>query len=381
MQSVTELHDLRGKRVLLRADLNVPLTPGRGGRQMVRSSFRIKQILPTLQLLLQRGASVVVLSHFGRPAGKVDRSLSLKPVAETLAELLNRAVPWTDHVMSMAVRRQVGALKPGQLCLLGNLRFLPGEEKPSKRLAHELAELGDVYVNDAFSVCHRAHMSVVLLPKLLPAYAGLQLEKETQLLGQLKTAPRRPFVLILGGAKLVDKIPLMRHLLPQADAVILGGGIANTFLAASGEPVSRSLTEPNDFALARRLLKQYRHKLHLPVDWLTDRPSANTFRILDLGPLSLSRIRPLVSEAADIFWNGDLGLVEDDRFSGSTRQVGQWLAKHSAHARTIVSGGDTTGFLDQEHLLGQMSFVSTGGGATLAYLAGQPMPGLASLDA
>lgn len=369
--------ELDGKRVLLRLDLDVPIDKGHGH---IRSSFRIRQILPTLHYLLEHNARVIILSHLGRPGGHYVPEDSLKPVAWQLGNLLMRRVRMTNDVLTVKVRRVAARLSPGQIYMLGNLRFVPEEERNDERFAEELAKLGDIYINDAFAVDHRAHASVAALPKFLPSYAGLCLQDEVKALSPLlKNAPR-PYMAVIGGAKLEDKVALLEHLLPLADKVLLGGGVANTFLAASGEPVSLSLIEPALLGLAQKLLKKYGDKLELPFDFRVDYPSPNTFRILDIGPLSLGHYLADMGKAKTIFWTGNLGYTEDPRFAGASQTLTRYLAGRGEKAKTVVSGGDTVGFVDELGLTKKMGFASTGGGSTLAYLAGQPLPGIEALE-
>ncbi len=364
------------KAVLIRLDLNVPLHE-KGGERLVKSDFRIKAILPTLKYLIQNQAKTVILSHLGRPEGHFVPNLSLKPVAKYLSSHLKTSITYTDDVLNVDSRRAVAGLRPGQVFMLGNLRFTEEEEANNRRFAEELASLGDLFVNEAFSVSHRAHASIVGIPKFSPSYAGFRFVEEVNTLTDLLYNPPKPFVVLLGGAKLKDKIDTLKHILPIADRVILGGAVANTFLKARGENISLSVYEPAKLELAEELLEKYPDKLLLPVDWLVDYPSANTFRILDVGPLSLKRFELDIIAARTIFWNGNFGLTEDKRFRNGTDQIIKFLS--SGRARTIVSGGDTVGEVDDLKLTERFSFVSTGGGATLEFLAGTELPGVVAL--
>lgn len=353
--------------MFLRLDLNVPI---KAGQVQDSGTFgRIAQALPEIERLRKRGASIVLASHLGNPGGQVDKKLSLAPVARVLEKRLQRAVPL---VTGLAVPN----LRPGQMCLLENLRFDPGEEANSDGYAWQLAKLADVYVNNAFGVCHRRHASVHAITRHLPSFAGELVLREV---AELSEAPLKPFVLVMGGAKIATKIGLLERLGPKADKILLGGGLSVTFLAAGEVPLPAypaALMVEKDVVLARKLLRRFGDKIILPTD-LVARPKQHL--VLDIGPETEERFAKEIIGARSIIWNGPMGIIEKVGGQAGTLQVAKALSK--CGARVIIGGGDTVEFLEGQRLLRHFAHVSTGGGAMLAFLAGERLPGLEALRA
>ena len=381
--------DVRGKRVLVRVDFNVPLEDGR-----ITDDTRIRAALPTIRDLLDRGGAVILMSHLGRPKGKPQDGLRLAPVAARLAELVDRAVRTTDQVVGPEVEQAARELKPGEILLLENLRFEPGEEKNDPDLARQLASLADLYVNDAFGAAHRAHASTEAVAHLLPAYAGLLMERELDVLGRLLEAPERPFVAILGGAKVSDKLAVIGNLLARVDVLLVGGGMANTFLLARGFNVGRSLAEPDQADHARELLARADAKgttLEIPVDVVVaPNPDADSQVVLadqipaeaavyDIGPETRDVYAARIAAAKTVFWNGPMGVFERPAFAAGTAAVARAVA--NAKATTVVGGGDSVAALEQLGLAAQIDHVSTGGGASLEFIEGRELPGVAAIPA
>lgn len=375
-----------GRRVLIRADLNVPLRAGQ-----VADDSRIVAFLPTLRWVLAQGASAVVMSHLGRPKGKVVPELSLAPVAARLEELLGGPVRLAPGVTGPEVERAAGSLRPGEVLLLENLRFDPREEKNDPGFARELAALGEVFVQDAFGAVHRAHASTEALAHLLPAYAGLLLVRELEALSRVVDHPEHPFVAVLGGAKISDKIGVLSRLLDRADQVLVGGGMANTFLAAQGYPVGTSLVEAEKLETARELLRQGGDRLVLPVDAVVapaiDQPQRKRtvgvaevpadMMILDVGPRTIERFAKAVSGARTVFWNGPLGVFEQDAFAEGTMSLARAVA--SCPGFTVVGGGDSLAAVARSGVADRIGHLSTGGGASLEFVEGRPLPGVEAL--
>jgi len=367
-RTIADLDPAR-KRVLLRADLNVPLKDGR-----VADDMRIRATLPTITALLNGGAMVAICSHLGRPKGR-DDALSLSPVAERLSQLLGHRVSLAADCVGNEVAEEVRATPFGQALLLENVRFHPEEERNDPAFAKALAAPFDAYVNDAFGAAHRAHASTEGVAHLLPAYAGLLLATEVRVLGNLLTAPERPFLAIIGGAKVSSKIDVLRALVAKADVLAIGGGMANTFLAATGTNIKRSLCEPDKEAQARAILaaaKERGVEILLPTDlaWSDD-------RILDIGPATLARYAAAVADARTVFWNGPLGRFEDPAFAAGTYGIARALAASSA--TTVVGGGESVQAVEALGLGGRMTHVSTGGGAALELIEGKTLPGVAAI--
>ncbi|MBK5187624.1 MAG: phosphoglycerate kinase [Gemmatimonadaceae bacterium] len=392
-KTIRDLTDaqLRGKRALVRVDFNVPIEGDR-----VTDDTRIRAALPTIEALLARGAVVVLLSHLGRPKGKPDLTYTLEPVARHLQTLLENPVSFVETTDSDEALRATHDAKPGTVLLLENTRFLGGEEKNEERLSRGLAELGDVYVNDAFGSAHRAHASTEGIAHYLkPAVAGLLMERELKYLGDTLQNPARPFVAILGGAKISGKIDVIEALLPKVDRLLIGGAMACTFFKAMGLETGKSLVEAERIEMAKGLLARAGEKLVLPEDALVapslddGAKAAPVARdaipadqaMFDIGPRSARRFASEVARAKTTLWNGPMGVFEKPPFDAGTKAVAQALADATAHgATTIVGGGDSAAAVEQLGLADRMSHVSTGGGAALEFLEGKELPGVAALE-
>jgi phosphoglycerate kinase len=378
---------VRGKRVLVRVDFNVPLENGE-----VADDTRILAALPTISYLLEHGAAVILMSHLGRPKGQVRDELRLDPVARRLSELLHRDVTKLDDCIGPEVETAAAQLQPGQVLLLENLRFHPEEKSNDQGFAQKLASLADLYVDDAFGTAHRAHASIAGVPNYLPAVAGFLMEKELEMLGKALADPPRPFVAILGGAKISGKIGVIRSLLTRVDLLLLGGGMANTFLKAQGHEVGESLVEDDSLEVAREILEDAGERLVLPVDVVvadafSKDAHAQTvsvdqvppdWRILDIGPRTVGLYEEKLASARTVVWNGPMGVFEFPRFAAGTMALATSLA--STQATTIVGGGDSVAALQQAGLADKMTHVSTGGGASLEFLEGKTLPGVAALE-
>ena len=379
--------DVRGKRVLVRVDYNVPVQDGNVG-----DDTRIRAAMPTLDYLLDHGAAVILCSHLGRPKGSPNPKYSLRPVAIYLAELIGRPVAFSEDCVGPVAEAAVNALQPGGVLLLENTRFHPEEEKNDPEMSRQLASLADLYVNDAFGSAHRAHASTEGVARFLPAAAGFLLEKEIRYLGQAIANPEPPFVAILGGAKISDKIGVIRNLLNKADQVLIGGGMANTFFKAQGYPVADSLVEDEVLDTARDLLQDGSNKLRLPVDVVIgDRfdaqaesktmpmgPVPEGWRILDIGPETISAYAKTISGAGTVVWNGPMGVFEFPRFARGTFELAKAVA--TSPALTIVGGGDSVAAIQQSGMAERITHISTGGGASLEMLEGLELPGVAALQ-
>jgi phosphoglycerate kinase len=382
--------DPSGKKVLVRVDLNVPLADGK-----VADDTRIRAAMPTVRYLLEHRAALALCSHLGRPKGP-DPKLSLAPVARRLGELLGRDVPLLPDSVGPAVREAVAKLGPGEVALLENVRFHAEEEQNDPAFAKDLASGHDLYVNDAFGAAHRAHASTEGVAKILPAYAGLLLEKELLALGGLLADPERPFLAIIGGAKVSTKIEVLRALLARVDVLVIGGGMANTFLLATGRKIGRSLAEPDRADEARRILddaKARKKRVLLPEDVLCA-PSVDAaggraavvtnvdgvpddLAIVDVGPRTVERYADEIHRARTIFWNGPLGVFEIAEFAKATKRVAELLAWGAAV--TVVGGGESVQAVEELGLAGKMTHVSTGGGAALELIEGKTLPGVAAI--
>ena len=396
LRTLDDLGDVAGLSVFVRADLNVPIGGG-----AVADDARIRATVPTLVELLERGAGLVVASHLGRPKGQVREELRLAPVARRLGELLGREVRALDLVTGEPVREACAALQPGQVLMLENLRFDPREEANDPAFAEELAALAEAYVDDAFGAAHRAHASVEALPRAMlargrPAVAGRLLQREVEVLSRLREDPERPYVAVLGGAKVSDKLGTIAALVERVDALLLGGAMAFTFLAAEGAEVGRTLVEPERFDEvrgARRLAGERGVLLELPVDavaapeasadarWRTvpAREIPRDHMALDIGPRTVEEFARIVADARTVLWNGPMGVFELEPFSAGTRGVATAIA--GCRAFTVAGGGDTLAAIARAGLSDSFDHLSTGGGASLEFLEGRELPGIAVLEA
>jgi phosphoglycerate kinase len=386
-QTVRSL-EVAGKRVLVRVDFNVPLKDGR-----VADDTRIRDSLPTIEYLRAAGAKVILLSHLGRPEGTFDRSLTLDPVASSLAALLNEPVRKLDDCVGPHVREEVEKLYPGQVVLLENLRFYPGEEANDPGFARELADHGDYFVQDAFSVAHRAHASTVGVAGLLPAVAGLALEREYETVRSFLGSPRRPFWAVIGGAKVSTKIGVLRRLLALVDGLVIGGAMANTFLRAQGHTLGSSVYEPGSVGVASQLLASAAgigKPVLLPVDgYVGLSPEATDARLarvegiktgemlLDIGPESLKQFETALSGATQVVWNGPMGYAENPRFAQGTFKLASAVAR--PEIQSLVAGADTIAALENLGFGGRFSYISSGGGATLEFIEKGSLPGIEAL--
>lgn len=364
--------DIKGKRVFVRVDFNVPMDDGK-----ITDNNRIKAAVPTIQYLLSAGAKVILGTHLGRPEGKVDPKYSTIPLAHELAKILNKEVVATDFVVGPEIDHLVSEMKASDILVLGNLRFDPGEEKNDEGFAKKLASLAEVYVNDAFAVCHREAASVSAIAKLLPSYAGFLVASEVENLGALIDKPKRPFVLIIGGAKVEDKAGMIMNLSSKVDKILIGGAVANTFLSASGMDISESVYDQKMLFDCRTMLQKHGKQIIMPVDGARQKTEKGGFKILDIGPATVKQFENEIKRAKTIFWNGNLGMTEESKFAKGTEEVAK--AVNTNKGVKIAAGGDTVGFLDNHGLTAGMTFVSTGGGAALEFLAGKKLPGIEAL--
>jgi phosphoglycerate kinase len=378
---------MKGKRVLARVDFNVPMADG-----AVTDDKRIRASLPTIQYILDQGAALILMSHLGRPKGKPDPAFSLGPAAAALSKLLNRPVQMAPDCVGPQVEALARALKPGDVLMLENVRFHKEEEKNDEGFARQLAALGDVYVNDAFGSAHRAHASTEAVARFLPAVSGFLMEKELEYLGRATQAPERPYVAILGGAKISDKIAVIENLLKQCDMLLIGGGMANTFFKAQGLEVGASLVEAEALEQAGALLQAGGGKLRLPVDVVVadkfeDGAQRKTvpadavepgWMIMDAGPETVRQYSEVIRGAKLIVWNGPLGVFEMPNFAEGTFAIARAIA--ASGATSVIGGGDSASAVKKAGVAAQMTHVSTGGGASLEFLEGRELPGVAALN-
>ena len=389
IKSIADL-PIEGKRVFIRVDFNVPLTPARG----VADDSRIRAALPTLTHAMKRGARVILASHLGRPKGPTPQ-LSLEPVAARLAELLEREVFLTDEAVGDGARKVVADLRDGDVALLENLRFFPGEEANDDNFARQLAAYADVYINDAFGTAHRAHASTVgMIAHVAQKGAGLLMMKEIEFLGRLLGSVEKPYIAVIGGAKVSDKIGVLENLLGRVDAFLIGGAMANTFLKAKGASVGKSKIEEDKLANARAFLKKADDRgveVLLPVDVVAaasiDASSGQIVRAdqvpaelmaLDIGPESARGFADRVSRARTVFWNGPMGVFEKKPFAQGTIAVAQAVA--ACRGLTVVGGGDSVAAVNEAGVAEKITHISTGGGASLEFIEGQTLPGIAALE-
>ena len=379
--------DVKGKKVLERVDFNVPLKDG-----IVGDDTRIRAALPTIEYLLDHGAAVILCSHLGRPKGGPEEKFSLKPVADYLSKLMKQPVAFATDCIGPEADKAAKALKPGGVLLLENTRFHAEEEKNDMGMAKQLASLADIFVNDAFGTAHRAHASTEGVTHFLPGVAGFLLEKEIKYLGQAIADPKRPFVTIMGGAKISDKIGVIKNLLKKADTILIGGGMANTFFKAQGYPVADSLVEDEALETAKELLKEGGTKLRLPVDVvLGDKfeaeasmktmpvgPIPDGWRIMDIGPETVKAYGKVIDAAGTVVWNGPMGVFEFAKFADGTYGIAKAVA--ASKAVSIIGGGDSVAAIQQSGLSDKITHISTGGGASLEMLEGLELPGVAALQ-
>ncbi|MBA4543048.1 MULTISPECIES: phosphoglycerate kinase [Thermoactinomyces] len=383
--------DVRGKRVFCRVDFNVPMEEGK-----ITDDTRIRAALPTIQYLIEHGAKVILASHLGRPKGKVVEELRLNAVAEALSKYLGQSVLKVDEAVGPAVEARVNEMKDGDVLLLENVRFYPGEEKNDPELAKGFARLADLYVNDAFGAAHRAHASTAGIAAYLPAVAGFLLQKEIETLSRALTNPERPFTAIVGGAKVKDKIGVIENLLDKVDNLIIGGGLSYTFAYAKGYEIGKSLFEENKVELAKEMIKKAERngvRFYMPVDVVVvDEfgPNPKTVKIVDIdqipadmeavdiGPKTRELFADVVKASKLVIWNGPMGVFEFDQFAAGTNAVAKALAESNAH--TIIGGGDSAAAIEKAGLADQVDHISTGGGASLEFLEGKELPGVAALQ-
>ncbi len=383
--------DVKGKRVLMRVDFNVPMNE----KGEIVDDKRITAALPSIEYLIENEAKVILMSHFGRPKGQVVESMRMDPIAAHLAKLLDKPVKKLDDCIGEEVQNAVNKMKNGDVILLENVRFHQEEEANDQAFAKQLAALGDVYVNDAFGTSHRAHASTAGVAQYLPAAAGFLMEKELEFLGQAVNNPKRPFLAILGGAKVKDKIAVIESLLNKVDILIIGGGMAYTFLKAKGYEVGNSLLDKERVEFCRGIMQQAEAKnvkLLLPVDVVAAKEFAadaenkivaadnipGNWQGLDIGPKTISLFSEAINEAATVVWNGPMGVFEWPAFASGTNNIAEALAK--SKAITIIGGGDSAAAVEQAGLAHEITHVSTGGGASLEFLEGKELPGVASLN-
>lgn len=385
-KSITDI-DVNGKKVLVRVDFNVPIKEGK-----IKDDTRMTAALPTINYLLEHGAAVILFSHLGRPKDEPDPQFSLAPVAKHLATLIPNKVIFAEDCIGEVAEAASAKLQPGEVLVLENTRFYKAETKNDPEMAKKFAKLADIYVNDAFGSAHRAHASTEGVAQYLPAVAGFLMEKEIRYLGQAIADPARPFVAILGGAKISDKIGVIDNLLQKADAVLIGGGMANTFLKAQGIEMADSLVEEEAVQTAKELLAKGGEKIHLPIDLVLGNAFTNDaeskvtvvenvpagWRVLDIGPASVEKFAKIISEAGTVVWNGPMGVFEMPKFAKGTFGVAEAVA--ASKAVSIIGGGDSVSAINQSGLSDKVTHISTGGGASLEMLEGKVLPGLAALQ-
>jgi phosphoglycerate kinase len=383
--------DVKGKRVFCRVDFNVPMQAGK-----ITDETRIRAALPTIQYLVDQGAKVILASHFGRPKGQVVEEMRLTPIGVRLSELLGKDVKKADEAYGDSVKALIETMAEGDVLLLENVRFYPGEEKNDAELAKSFAELADVYVNDAFGAAHRAHASTEGIAHILPAVSGLLMEKELDVLGKALSNPERPFTAIIGGAKVKDKIGVIENLLDLVDNLIIGGGLAYTFVKAQGHEVGKSLLEADKLDLANSFIEKAKEKgvnFYMPVDVIVAddfSADANTkvvaieeipadWEALDIGPKTAEIYRDVIKGSKLVIWNGPMGVFEIDKFANGTKAVAEALAEAEG-TYSVIGGGDSAAAVEKFNLADKMSHISTGGGASLEFMEGKALPGVVALN-
>ena len=382
--------DVKGKKVFCRVDFNVPMQNG-----TITDDTRIRAALPTIQYLMEQGAKVILASHMGRPKGEVKEELRLTPVAIKLSELLGKEVGKADEAYGDAVKAQIEKMNDGDVLLLENVRFYPGEEKNDPELAKEFASLADIFVNDAFGAAHRAHASTEGIAKHIPAVSGFLMQKELDVLGKAMSNPERPFTAIIGGAKVKDKIGVIENLLDKVDNLIIGGGLAYTFIKAKGYEIGTSLLEEDKIELAKSFMQKAEEKgvkFYMPIDAVIapefgenveskivdiDAIPAD-WMSLDIGPKTVELYADVIKNSKLVIWNGPMGVFEFDKFANGTKGVAEALANSDAFS--VVGGGDSAAAAEKFHLADKMSHISTGGGASLEFIEGKELPGVVALN-
>ncbi len=383
--------ELKGKRVFCRVDFNVPMADGK-----VTDETRIRAAIPTIKYLMGQGAKVILASHLGRPKGQVVEELRLTPVAGRLAELLGKEVKKADEAYGDTVKEMINSMEEGDVLLLENVRFYPGEEKNDSELAKAFAELADIYVNDAFGAAHRAHASTEGIAHYLPAVSGLLMEKELNVLGKALSNPERPFTAIIGGAKVKDKIDVIENLLDKVDNLIIGGGLAFTFVKAQGHEIGNSLLEEDKIELAKSFMQKAEEKgvnFYMPIDAVVAdefslNANAKTVEIneipeewmaLDIGPKTADLYSDVIHGSKLVIWNGPMGVFEWSKFANGTRTVAETLAEAN-ETYSVIGGGDSAAAVEKFFLADRMSHISTGGGASLEFMEGKALPGVVALN-
>ncbi|OEH92258.1 phosphoglycerate kinase [Bacillus solimangrovi] len=383
--------EVKGKRVFCRVDFNVPMSEGK-----VTDDTRIRAALPTIKHLTEQGAKVILASHLGRPKGAVVEELRLDAAAERLGALLNQEVAKVNEAVGAEVEQAISKMEEGDVLLLENVRFYPGEKKNDPEFAKQLASLADIYVNDAFGAAHRAHASTAGVAEHLPAVAGFLMEKELEVLGKALSNPERPFTAIIGGAKVKDKIGVIDHLLDKVDNLIIGGGLAYTFIKAQGHDVGQSLLEEDKIELAKEFMAKAKEKgvnFYMPVDGVVANefsPDAKTdvvsidsipsdWEALDIGPKTVETYKDVIQGSKLVIWNGPMGVFEFDKFANGTKGVAEALAE-AKDTYSVIGGGDSAAAVEKFNLADKMSHISTGGGASLEFMEGKILPGVAALN-
>lgn len=383
--------DVKGKKVFCRVDFNVPMSDGR-----VTDDTRIRAAIPTIQHLSEQGAKVILASHLGRPKGKVVEEMRLSAVATRLSELIGKAVKKTDEAYGPIVEQEIGQMQDGDLLLLENVRFYPGEEKNDPELARVFAALADIYVNDAFGAAHRAHASTEGIAHHIPAVAGFLMEKELEVLGKALSNPERPFTAIIGGAKVKDKIGVIDNLLEKVDNLIIGGGLAYTFVKAQGYEIGKSLLEEERIELAKSFIEKAKEKgvkFLMPIDSVVANefsPDAEAkvvdidqipadWQGLDIGPKTIEQYRDVIQSSKLVIWNGPMGVFEYEKFADGTKGVADALAE-AENTYTVIGGGDSAAAVEKFNVADKMDHISTGGGASLEFMEGKELPGVAALN-